>query len=252
VTPPEEDLGMTAGFPKAFLNAVQHIDRPGNYCTQGVAPNIPPGLVVEGVGAIGLPLTASQAEQLKAVCIQAPHGKGEKTILDTSVRNVWKLTSDHFTLENPDWQQALDEMAKSVQRELGLSDQKVQAHLYDLLLYEKGGFFLPHKDGERLDGMVATLVIVLPCEHTGGELVIRHEGAETVFGFADKKSRFATRYAAFYADCEHEVKPLTSGHRLCLVYNLTVAKSAGHIGAPRHQEHVERITELLRAWPKGS
>jgi len=31
----------------------------------------------------------------------------------------------------------------------------------------------------------------------------------------------AIRYAAFYADCEHEVKPILSGTRIALVYNLT-------------------------------
>lgn len=31
----------------------------------------------------------------------------------------------------------------------------------------------------------------------------------------------ALRFAAFYADCEHEVEELVSGHRCVLVYNLT-------------------------------
>ncbi len=31
---------------------------------------------------------------------------------------------------------------------------------------------------------------------------------------------FKLCYAAFYADCQHEVQPVTSGHRLALIYNL--------------------------------
>lgn len=34
-------------------------------------------------------------------------------------------------------------------------------------------------------------------------------------------------YAAFYADCEHEVRPVRSGYRLCLTYNMTLARSRG-------------------------
>ena len=48
-------------------------------------------------------------------------------------------------------------MAK-VQTAFGLEEQTLEAHLYDLLLYEPGSFFLPHRDGEKLDRMVATLV----------------------------------------------------------------------------------------------
>jgi hypothetical protein len=29
---------------------------------------------------------------------------------------------------------------------------------------------------------------------------------------------------AFFADCEHEVKPVRSGYRCCLVYNLSLDK----------------------------
>lgn len=62
-----------------------------------------------------------------------------------------------------------------VRNDLGLGDLKLKAHLYKLLVYEKGSFFLPHKDGEKLDGMVATLVVALPAIHAGGELVVSHE-----------------------------------------------------------------------------
>ena len=66
-----------------------------------------------------------------------------------------------------------------MQEALGLEKQKLEAHLYDLLLYEPGSFFLPHSDGEKLDRMVATLVVVLPSSFEGGELVVRHDGRGT-------------------------------------------------------------------------
>lgn len=86
-------------------------------------------------------------------------------------------------------------------------------------MYAKGGFFLSHRDTEKAPGMFGTLVVALPSAHEGGDLVIRHGGVERVVGLAgDEPSGVA--WAAFYADCEHKVKPVTKGYRVCLVYNL--------------------------------
>jgi hypothetical protein len=35
-------------------------------------------------------------------------------------------------------------------------------------VYEKGGFFLPHRDSEKHDRMVASLIVVLPNPFEGG------------------------------------------------------------------------------------
>src|SRR5665213_93323 len=131
---------------------------------------------------------------------------------------------------------------------VGPGPQGAPGPSYDLLLYEAGGFFLPHRDGEKLDRMVATLVVVLPSKFEGGELVVRHEGQEQTVDFAGADSQFQIGYAAFYADCEHEVRPLKSGHRLCLIYNLALAKANKPPKAPRRAEHVAKITDILREW----
>jgi hypothetical protein len=228
---------------------LRKIDRPGSFCVSGSVPVVLPGLEVAGLGPIGLPLTALQAEELKKHCEQAPYGKGEETLVDTNVRRVWHLQPDRFALTNPDWQQLLQQMVRTLQKELGLERQKLESHLYDLLLYEPGSFFLPHRDGEKLERMVATLVVVLPSTFQGGELVVRHEGQEQVVDFrGGENNPFRIHFAAFYADCEHEVRPLREGYRLCLVYNLTLKKSKKAITAPRSSEHVEAAAKLLREW----
>ncbi len=117
-------------------------------------------------------------------------------------------------------------------------------------MYEKGSFFLPHRDGEKLDRMVATLVVVLPSAHEGGELIVSHNGRQHEFGFGGAASGHELSYAAFYADCQHEVRPLESGYCLCLTYNVTLAKSRGRKGitAPSHDEVVREIEALLTGW----
>ena len=164
--------------------AMSKIDRPGTFCVSGSVQTVLPGLEVDGLGPIGLPLTGIQAKDLKKLCEQAPYGKGEKTLVDTSVRRVWRLMPSQFSLSNPDWMRFLKETLSKVQAELGLEKQKLESHLHELLLYEAGSFFLPHRDGEKLDRMVATLVIVLPSSYEGGELVVRHEGQEQTIDFS--------------------------------------------------------------------
>jgi predicted 2-oxoglutarate/Fe(II)-dependent dioxygenase YbiX len=232
-----------------ILDALKPIDRPSAFCTHGAGPATLPGLEVRGVGTVGLPLSAEQAVLIREKAEQASYGKGQQTLVNTDVRRVWRLAPDRFALSNPQWSDAVAQMVEQVQRELGIEGRKLRAHLYDLLLYEKRSFFLPHRDSEKIDRMVATLVVVLPSVYCGGELIVRHEGREQVIDLA-KQSRFQTQYAAFYADCEHEVRPLTEGYRLCLIYNLTVAKGQAPIGAPLLGKHVDRLADLLRKWDK--
>jgi hypothetical protein len=238
-------------FGENLLKVIERVDRPGSFSTSGDLPLTMPGLEVEGVGAIRLPLGKTQAGALIKRCSQAPYGKGIKTLVDTDVRRVWELDPKHMKFTNPKWDALVASITNQARIALGLNDTKLHANLYKLLVYETGSFFLPHRDGEKLDGMVATLVIALPSPHTGGELIIRHEGRRDEITLAGAASGHEMSYAAFYADCEHEVRPVSDGHRLCLVYNLTLGRSRrkGGVAAPRTTEVVASISEMLGNWP---
>lgn len=238
---------MDAPVQQQLLKILEKIDRPGTFCTSGLLPPIVPGLEVAGVGPIALPLGKREAAAIKKRARQAPYGKGTQTLVDTGVRRVWEVDADQIVLANPQWGDILKQAVVATQSELGLENQKLEAHLYKLLLYEPGSFFLAHRDGEKLDRMVATLVIALSSAHQGGELVVRHEGREEIVDFGPK-SQFQTQFAAFYADCEHEIRPVTRGFRLALTYNLTLAKSQRTITAPSSHEHVTAAAHLLRQW----
>lgn len=237
-----------------LLDVVQGIDRPAEFCTSGQCPSVLPGLVVEQIGDIGLPLSAAEAKRLIKICKQAPYGKGTETVVDTKVRKVWELDPKHFLLKNPKWETMLESVLREIESRLGLKNKTLAAHLYKLLLYEKGGFFLPHRDGEKIDRMVATLVINLPSKHTGGELVVMHQGQQKVISMPGAASGLEADYAAFYADCQHEVKPLLSGHRLCLTYNLVLAKPRSKVtfAAPDFLDCTERIATVLSQWETKS
>ena len=71
--------------------------------------------------------------------------------------------------------------------------------------------------------MFGSLVVVFPTSHEGGALLLRHRGREWIF---DSSKALAAvdqptiGYVAFFGDIEHEVAPVTSGHRITLTYNL--------------------------------
>lgn len=135
-------------------------------------------------------------------------------------------------------------------RDLGTeAEYKIEASLYKLLLYEEGCFIARHRDNERLDGMFATLVLELPSEYEGAQLSVwspltPNEKKCYTFGGNNsstvKKRRTRSssmpgmHFAAFYADCYHEVSELTSGSRCALIYHLT----ATPVQQPRLLRHL--------------
>lgn len=71
--------------------------------------------------------------------------------------------------------------------------------------------------------MFGSLVFVLPIEHQGGNLVLRHRGRELNFeatSLLKEASPTSVAYVAFYSDVEHEVLEVTSGHRITITFNL--------------------------------
>lgn len=65
--------------------------------------------------------------------------------------------------------------------------------------------------------MFGSLVVCLPSQFTGGALITRHQGRQVTYDWSSSPS---THWAAFFSDVEHEVLPVTSGHRVTLTYNL--------------------------------
>ncbi|MGE3806546.1 MAG: 2OG-Fe(II) oxygenase [Gemmataceae bacterium] len=214
------------------------------FATAGSLPMVLPGLEVKGIGPVGCPVSATDAKRLITKATQAPYGRGEATIVDTNIRRVWQIDPSKFSLRNKGWILLVTAIVDALKKEFGIT-RKVNAELYKLLIYEKGSFFAPHRDSEKTPSMFATLVVCLPSRHDGGTLVVRHDGRTQRIDFGGKKAEFETQYAAFYADCEHEITPVKSGYRIALAYNLAIAGKK-QPPAPRNSSALERTAELLK------
>jgi hypothetical protein len=225
------------------------VDRPGDFCTHGRLFAPMPRLEVDDVGLFSFPVPEAQVGALIAAAERAPYGKGPDTLVDTSVRDCRQIDAARIRVSGQAWGDTFKRILDQAATGLGCPSERLDARLYKLLVYEPGGFFTAHRDTEKMDGMVATLAISLPVAGAGGELVVRHREREVSIDLtAGEPSELA--FAAFYADCAHEVRPVREGHRLSLVFNLCLR--AGDEDSPRRApdftSQVDRIAERLVAW----
>jgi hypothetical protein len=186
-------------------------------------------LEVRGVGPIALPVLVGQAKELCAIGRPARFGKGEQTLLDAKVRDTWQIPKSRIKIDKRQWDATLRPVLDRLRADLGLPEGcELTADFHAMLVYAPGQFFAPHQDSEKADGMIGTLAVTLPSAAKGGVLVVEHAGRTATYR-ASKKS---LSFVAFYADCRHRVRPVTSGYRVVLTYNLllngdTVASAAG-------------------------
>ena len=231
---------------------LRSVDRPGDFCTHGRVLVPMPRLEVQGAGALSFPIPEVQIQALVAAAERAPYGKGPETLVDRSVRDCWQIEPARVRLSGAAWPETFSRILAAAAAGLGCAPERLDAELHKLLIYEPGGFFSAHRDTEKADGMVATLSVSLPAAGAGGELVVRHRDRESTIDMtAAEPSELA--FAAFYADCTHEVRPVTEGHRLSLVFNLCLR--AGDTDTPRvapdHTAVVDRLASRLAEWDRA-
>jgi hypothetical protein len=202
-------------------------------------------LEVGGVGPIALPVSVRQAKHLCLIGRPARFGKGEQTLLDAKVRDTWEIPKSRVKIDKRQWNATLHPILDRLRADLGLPDGcRLEAEFHSMLVYAPGQFFAPHQDSEKDDAMIGTLVVALPTASTGGVLVVEHGGRRATY----RSSKESLTFVAFYADCRHHVRPVTSGYRVVLTYNLllegdTVAAAAGRADPGLTAELANCLTE---------
>jgi hypothetical protein len=239
--PEEDDFKMDL---RDCLDGVKYQGTFSSSVTTGLYIN--PGLSIGTLGPVGLPLSVRDAMAIAGICKQSPFGRGDETVVDETVRKTWELDTTEFSCCNPAWEVYLDTLAQQAIQNLGVQ-VIATAQPYKLLLYEEGAFFKAHRDTEKVPGMFGTLVVSLPSEHTGGQVVLKHGGKERVLETA-APSAFDLSALAWYADVEHEIKPIMSGYRLVLTFNLVQDQMAPKQTAAALDANALYFEKLLRIW----
>ncbi|SPJ92417.1 uncharacterized protein FTOL_13703 [Fusarium torulosum] len=223
----------TAAFKNSFkqdlLKAIENIRSSGTFAFNAELKGLPYdlGISVDGVEVISLPLGESNARHIISKARQAPYGKGSDTIVDTA----------------SGWPNYLKKICNVVAQQMGISTT-VHADIYKMLLYEKGAMFKAHTDTEKIPGMFGTLVVSLPSTHTGGEVVLKHCGEKVIY----ESSKSEASCAGWYSDVTHEVRPVTSGYRWVLTYNLAIDQSLPAPSAGLQRSELRPLRHCIRRW----
>ena len=222
---------------------LEQIAPPGSFAVESSAPVDALRIEVEGVGPLDLPLSPRTVSKLRDVAKPSRYGLRERTVYDTRVRDSREIARRRIRIDAARWNAALIPLLGEMRVRLGLADGVVlKAELHNMLLYERGQFFVSHQDSEKTDGMLGTLVVTLPSAFRGGELKVEQHGQIMAF----RGSRTALHLVAFYADCRHEVRPVTSGARVVLTYNLLTKGVAETMPVRVEPRTLDALVEALQ------
>ena len=97
--------------------------------------------------------------------------------------------------------------------------------------------------------MFATAIIILPSAYAGGQFVVSHAATTKTLDFSEK-SLLSTAVLAWYTDVKHEVKPIESGYRLALSYNLVhvAPPNVPRPCLPDTSSSEALLVQVLRKW----
>ncbi|EJD48524.1 hypothetical protein AURDEDRAFT_35384, partial [Auricularia subglabra TFB-10046 SS5] len=185
---------------------------------------------------------------LADVCQPATFGLNQTDVLDESYRKAGKLDNEDFAVGLDVVGSGLIDAVNDALFGWQEDARFIKAELYKLNVYGAGSFFKSHRDTPRSEHMFGSLVLTFATAHEGGSLVLRHDGAEVAHTTSDSssfKSPYHVFWAAFFSDVEHEVLPVSSGHRVTLTYNLYYTAQKGNPRPPPPDELVDAFDTLL-------
>jgi len=175
---------------------------------------------------------------LVQACAPSALGKGTRTVVDTNYRNARELTPENVDVRNS--LTLANCLAPLVQRSL-FPAATVRLEFDKLSVYPEGGFFKAHKDTPVKANLLGSLVVCLPQTFEGGELIVTSpQGDAEILDWA-KKSTQSVQWAAFFADCTHEISPVSQGVRVTLHYHVFA-----EYGEPLPILASEKVKGLLR------
>ncbi|KDQ15306.1 hypothetical protein BOTBODRAFT_174147 [Botryobasidium botryosum FD-172 SS1] len=221
------------------------------------APNPTLRLTAGNIGTIGLPLAEVAAKQIMKHSKQVSFAPGERSAAGKKTRDTWDMDGElimslQVKFDNPRWDSFISNLAMQVYMGLGIkfSASKPKIELYKLLLYGAGSHFLPHQYTEKAEGIFATMIVTLPSAFTGGAIHLSHAGLPAVID-SSADSLLSTSVAAWYTGVTHEFKPVISGYRLALSYNLIHTTDAPRPSLPATYGPLTELRHVLLSWKQG-
>ncbi|WAQ87904.1 hypothetical protein PtA15_9A28 [Puccinia triticina] len=132
------------------------------------------------------------------------------------------------------------ELTKRVKTKLGVHEP-FRFAFFGMHILEKGATIDSSVNPEKTPGVFATLIICLPSAHTGGEVVVRHDGQSKTLKTSDANQSYACWW---YSDVAYDVLPVQSGYRCVLTYKLAI--KPGHDQTPPSASLLDSTKKHLR------
>lgn len=133
----------------------------GSFCVEQIIPldSLQLQITIDGTEHLNMPLKSLDVENLCKISHPSYFGWRDQTLLNTSVRDTAEIAGERLSICY-----GTEEFTILDQVKVGFgvpASAKLTAHLHNLLIYAPGQFFGPHQDSEKLEGMVASLVVIL-------------------------------------------------------------------------------------------
>lgn len=178
--------------------------------------NIPIQIRGEEAGTLGNPNVGMFLEASRP----SSFGRGEQAVMDLDYRNGRQIEGKDIDIS---WFNHSITFCLCDTLFSGKFGWRITTDLYKVAIYEAGGKFHWHRDSTHGDGHHATVLVALPTEWKGGNLLLRHRGEQVSVDLhpaATPGRGTSLVAAAFYTDIEHMVEEVTDGVRIVLQYDV--------------------------------
>ncbi|UJO24235.1 uncharacterized protein CLAFUR5_13851 [Fulvia fulva] len=133
---------------------------------------------------------SSQFTALLSACQPASFGRSNEEVFEEEYRKASKLDRTAFATNFCPYEAGIIDvvaqllLSPSSQRE---HKRSIKAELYKLNVYgAPSGKFKAHVDTPRSEDQIGSLVVCLPLDHEGGQLVVRNSGKELTFDWSQR------------------------------------------------------------------
>jgi hypothetical protein len=301
-------MGRVGELVRKAVNAIaREVPSLPPVASSGSLKGLDPKLLVRGMDSshpLSLPLSHEMLNMViqTECCKQSSFGQGGSRRVDESIRKCWTidlhsdvqvtdsafqqyLQPSHLTTtvtgdkrrgdDDPGLWTAIHEKFLPVLHGLRDNPQcaksaySVVARPNKMLIYEKGGNFKPHRDGQHGPGHFGTLVILLPVstdsstsEDIGGDLVLhctRQDAkvgqCETESGFTVENHKPPTNGASatwhiFMLGTSHEVRPVQCAYRVALTYQLCWFEGGTPVPRAPRPDLLSLLGHSIQQWVK--
>ena len=217
--------------PASKLGILAHCDPSHSFCCGGELSVQQPPIVIryksnEKLAEIVLPRADHAAMQklLESCSVNVSNIEGgeSKVVQGGMCKKEYYLSSDALTTS---FQLCSTSILSEIEA-LFVPDQQVKVELCNLHVCS-GIESCYQGSAECLGDSIGTLLVCLPSQFMGGNLVIRHNGQKVEFKWQSASLECqdeAIHWAAVFNDAKYEILPVTSGFCLTLTYKIYISK----------------------------